>query len=183
MYVNVQNVDTLTLKKLSSCKMLKLFNWFGNKVTHPQMKEGIIKCQKVLKKIPNINAGGCGIAVYSIFLYLKKNNILTKDFQIVSLNPDHNIRSHNQNTAFVNKECKEPMVSYHFGFTLDGGKTIWDCTGNIAKTKYELILLIPHKMSEIFCKKILNENYWNPCFSREENVPVIESKLKIKIIY
>jgi len=162
--------------------MNKLFNLLFNKITEFWMIVGITICQRTLGKIPRINNGGCGIAAYSMFLYLKKMKMLNKKFQIVSLNPIYGSEPHYQNQAFANKESDEAAVAYHFGITFDEGKTIYDAKGKVSE-EYALKLLIPHELSEAFCKKVLNENNWNEAFLREEHVPIIELKLKIKISY
>lgn len=42
-----------------------------------------------LSRIPNIDNGGCGIAAYSIYKFMLKNKISTKNFKIIACYPNY----------------------------------------------------------------------------------------------
>lgn len=67
-----------------------------------QLKE----IREFLNKIPNINAGGCGISTLSMYLYAKKK--LNKKFDIFDINfGDHFVLGYKDNDEMIYFDCSK----------------------------------------------------------------------------
>lgn len=140
--------------------------------------------RNVLANIENINYGGCGIAVYAIYLYLKRHNKLPKDFQVVTLYKkewfsEEDPEEYVQNYNFVQGNANEAKPCHHFAFMVNG--KIMDSNKEIELKSYSNVLIIPADKTESFLQSAINSYGWNPDFEREVQIPIIESKLKIKL--
>lgn len=133
----------------------------------------------VLSKIVNINYGGCGIAVYSIYLYLKSKGLLTEEFQVITLyeSDTHNYKT---NFSFVNGDINYANPAWHVAITFDRGVTVYDSNG-LFTGHYEKSLIIPTNKTEGFLLKAINNSGWNSDFDRSTQVPIIEKQLNIKL--
>ena len=138
------------------------------------------RLQKILGKIPNINAGGCGVSAYAMYLYLKKHGCLN-DFQVILLDEYFTKDEHKQNLAFVEGKSSKSNGAAHIAVTFDGGKTIQDAKGVVDDT-FEYTLLVPsHKTEAYFNALFTAKVRWNSAFNMHESIPVIEKKLGIKL--
>lgn len=133
---------------------------------------------KFLANVPNINSGGCLIAAYALYLFLKKQGVKS-NFQIVTL--DNRWEKIEPNWEFINGNSENAESAWHFGWTFNGGRTIYDCDGRIADHSYLLKLVIPKELTEKFCQSALKSGNWNHWFVRKVEVPKIEEKLGINL--
>lgn len=131
-----------------------------------------------LNNIPYINSGGCGIAAYAVFLYLKSKE-KSKGFQIVLLHDWMSEDEYHNNLRFIEDAYKTGEPASHVAFTFDGGDTVYDSSGRINVSRYDM-LLVPEQRTERYFHTALNDGRWNKRFNRDEYLPLIESELKIQ---
>ena len=133
------------------------------------------ECLEKLRYIPKINNGGCLIAAWAIWLYLKKNHALPRDFSIVALNVFGTEDLHIQNlNATKGKDI--PTASYHFAIRAFG--KLYDATGEMRDDEFPLHLDIT--VSADFLKKAYFYGGWNHEYRKYEYNRQIENKLGIK---
>ena len=144
-----------------------------------------------LNNIPNINRGGCAILAYSLYISLKKNNLLNEDTAIIYLFDGEDHPSYTQNLKFLNGDeiyansCSHAVL-YH------NGKYIDSC--GIFDNIHELpvvykyfddfnleVLKIPQNKTKDFIKNSLENGGWNDMFDRKIGVKEIEEILNIKL--
>jgi len=134
--------------------------------------------QKFLSNIPSINGGGCGIAAFTMYKWLKKHGELNYGFRFVacydSAYDDEN-RYINNMKVLRTKEGKA-MASSHIAIT--NGGPVLDCNGYITLTRYDLIQFIG---AEWFITNMINNTgSWNPSFDRE-HIRYIEQILDLDL--
>lgn len=134
---------------------------------------------EVLNNVHYINHGGCLLAAYAFYLHEAKHG-RGEDLQIVQLDRDGN-DYHAQNKAFLAGDTREAWSGWHFGWTFDGGKTVYDCNGALNMKRYPYVLLVPKHMTDEFCIASLNCGDWNWAFDRPFWKPFIELKLGIDL--
>lgn len=129
-----------------------------------------------LRDIPNINKGGCLVAAWAVWLYLKKHRALPKDFGIIALNQLHTEDLHTQNLNAI-KGKDVPTASYHFAIKAFG--KLYDVAGEIQNDN-EFPLHLEITLSENFLKKAYFYGGWNEEYRKYEYNREIEKKLGIK---
>lgn len=135
--------------------------------------------RKRLASIYSINEGGCLVATYVMYLNELRNG-KGGDFQVVQLsNDDDGMLEHN--LAFLEGEESWAESDSHFGWTFNGGKTVYDSKGRVNLNRYLDSLLIPKEKTKEFCLSALNESTWNPEFEREYHVPKIGEDLELDL--
>lgn len=133
--------------------------------------------QKYLNSIDCINCGGCGIAAYSMYLQLKKNNLITDKFKFVLcyksycedcyVNNQDVLRNHSGNAI-----APTHMVIYYNNEYLDS-------TGVEDVSDYKWI---QHVTEEWFIQNCINNvPTWNYMFDRSFYIPKIEQTLGINL--
>lgn len=136
--------------------------------------------REFLSDIEDINCGGCLFAAYAIYLVLKKHNILPETFALVALNGTEYQDNHITNLHFLSDLTKKATSSNHFGWTFDGGRTVYDTDSQLDLNKYKHQLIIPQHKIEQFCKSALFDcSKWAYWFDRKTQLPIIEEKLGI----
>lgn len=131
-----------------------------------------------LNTIEYINEGGCGFSAYAIYLWLKKENKLPEDFEIVYLY--WNKQDYKYNQRFISGEESTATSCTHACIYMN--KKYFDSEGSvdIDDTFYRAIMSITPSIIDIFMQSSLEDEYiWNPRFDREYYVPIIEEKLGI----
>lgn len=143
------------------------------------MLDNLSKIRKIISEIDSINRGGCGIAAYAVYLYLKEKDILPKSFRIVTLHcTDMDNAAHNN--RFIIGQEKNGVSANHIGFMIDN--IIMDCKKIIDLTEYRSVVVIPrNKIVEYLISALTTSLDWNPSFNRNRQIPIIEKKLKIKL--
>ena len=134
--------------------------------------------QEYLNKIDCINAGGCGISAYAMYLWLRKNNMLTEDTQIVSLHHSYSENDFQKNQSFYIQGVGNPVAPEHVVISRNG-KYIDSNGVYIEAHKYSFKLAVSLEKAEDFLVNSLNDNNWNSWFDRPSVVPMIEKALGI----
>ena len=131
-----------------------------------------------LNNIPNINKGGCGIALFSLYKWLEKNNKLSK-FKFIYMHRSKS-EEYENNRKFLNNENIKPCAPCHC-FLKIGNRYIdsrddWDEEELKKWGSYEL------KTDDInfLIKSIKNKSSWNCRFDRD-NIFKIEKGLNISL--
>jgi hypothetical protein len=134
--------------------------------------------QKYLNKIDCINAGGCGISAYAMFLWLQKNNMLTEDVKVVFLHHSYSASDFATNQDFYLHGVGSPVAPEHVVLMING--VMIDSTGVFNKANdYDYNLAVSIEKAEDFLVKSLNDNNWNSWFDRPKITPRIEKDLGI----
>lgn len=130
---------------------------------------------QTLSNIDTINRGGCLVSAYSIYLYLKDNKVLPKDFSIVALS--HYEEELDLYIDFIQNNVSPNIVS-HYVVYFEG--KYYDSTGEYDISTYEYKYFISNKIEET-CLYLLNEcGTWNRSFDRSNNT-YIEKSLGINL--
>ena len=134
--------------------------------------------QEWLNEIDCINCGGCGISAYAMFLWLKKNNMLTEDVKIVFLHHYYSASDFATNQDFYLQGVGKPVapehvVLYRNGKYIDSGGVYTNAN------EYSFKLDISIEKAEDFLVNSLNDDNWNRWFKRPHQVARIERKLGI----
>lgn len=146
-----------------------------------QQKQVLEVCCGILADIPNINRGGCGIAAYTMYLYLKKHNCLTENFQLILMDDPYWSCSHERNKQYLEGNTKYAEGASHIGITFDNGITIYDCYGRYYNERLVQHLLVPHGKIEDYIKIALKASHWNPEFDRQKSILYIAGALGIDL--
>lgn len=130
--------------------------------------------REYLSSINNINCGGCGIAAYAMYLWLKENNQLDKAFMFVLGYTSYSEENYINNQNVLRDKNGQGVGCSHM-FIFHNGRYI-DSDGIINPTEYKWV---QHVKEEWFIKNcVSNAKTWNYTFDRK-NIPLIEEKLKI----
>jgi len=130
-----------------------------------------------LADINYISNGGCGIAAYAMYLWLKKNDQLTDDFKFVFLYNGWGDEEYYENNLRVLKNRDGiPVAASHIGIFHNG--IHMDCESEIKLTRYKHIQFIE---DEEFLVNALKSNSWNHLFDRDKQIPIIEKALDIDL--
>lgn len=135
--------------------------------------------REFLSRVSSIHGGGCGIAAFAMYKWLKKNEQLTYDFKfVICYDPDNDDDNRYLNNMKVlrSKEGKA-MATSHIGII--NGRVPIDCWGSIHLTRYGLIQFVQFEW--FMTNMINNRGSWNPSFNREESIPLIEKTLNIDL--
>lgn len=132
-----------------------------------------------LDALPNINAGGCGVAAYAMYLWLRDRNMLTKDFRFVFLHCGYSKDEYLHNKQVLEEEdsIERPVAPEHVGVQFNG--KLIDSSGVVRTSEYKMFLDIPLEKAEDYIINSLNTNNWNSWFNRPEVVKIIERELGI----
>ena len=134
--------------------------------------------QNFLNEIPNINCGGCGLSAYAMYLWLRKNNMLDENTQIVFLHHSYSERDFQTNQSFYLQGVGNPVAPEHVVISRNG-KYI-DSNGVYTKAnEYSFKLAVSLEKAEDFLVNSLNDNNWNSWFNRPCVAPMIEKELGI----
>ena len=132
------------------------------------------KVRQFLSDIDHIHQGGCAIAAYSMYLWLKKNHKLPKTFCFVYLYDDPD--QFESNDAVLKRKRGRPTSCTHAGIIYRRKKL--DCKKEIQ---------VPSRFihcfedEEFMVKSINNIPTWNPNFHRTSQIPIIEKTLNIDL--
>ncbi|NCD06255.1 MAG: hypothetical protein EOL97_09055 [Spirochaetia bacterium] len=133
-----------------------------------------------LDSIPGINAGGCLFSAYAMYLWLEKNNKLTKNTAIVlnyrdddrlEFDINHSILTNNNN-LHLTQSCAHAMLFHRKRF-IDSEKSLTS-----PPSRYILQLSTTNK--QFILGSLKNEDNWNSMFDRRW-VQWIEKKLEITL--
>jgi hypothetical protein len=134
--------------------------------------------QEWLNEIDCINAGVCGISAYAMFLWLKKNNMLTDDVKVVFLHHYYSANDFATNQDFYLYGVGSPVAPEHVVLMRKG--VMVDSSGVFTKAdQYDYNLAVSIEKAEDFLVNSLNDNNWNSWFDRPHQVSRIERKLGI----
>ena len=137
----------------------------------------LYEVQSYLNDISCINHGGCGIAAYAMYLWLKKENKLEKGTKFVFLydNGD-DTRFFNNQTVLKEKNgdvyAPSHVCLYHNGYYIDSDT----CDVYIGQYKRKHIV----DESWFLVNSLCNIFTWNLTFNRKNNMSKIEKTLGIK---
>lgn len=135
-----------------------------------------------LSGIPHINEGGCALAAYAIYLWLKKRGELD-DFQIKYVyggffGPEESYL--NNYERLINHDPSAPMQGCGHALFRYHGK-YWDVDEEMDPDDYYRELDIPtDQVEELIPESLTAEKAWNPCFDRKHYSNIIEETLDIK---
>lgn len=136
--------------------------------------------QSFLGSISSINSGGCGIAAYSMYLWLKKKEELPSDFNIVYLHRDYDEMEFESNKAFLEGKGKKVHSCVHAVVKMNGKHV--DSKGDYEGVNgFPLTLGIGAEHIDRFMVNSLNKPEWNPRFNRQEYIPAIEEALGVDL--
>ena len=134
--------------------------------------------QDYLNKIDCINAGGCGISAYAMFLWLQKNSMLTDNVKIVFLHHSYSASDFATNQDFYLHGVGSPVAPEHVVLMRNG--IMIDSTGVFSKANnYDYTLAVSIEKAEDFLVNSLNDDSWNISFDRPSIAPMIEKELGI----
>ena len=134
--------------------------------------------QDYLNKIDCINAGGCGISAYAMFLWLQKNSMLTDNVKIVFLHHSYSASDFATNQDFYLHGVGSPVAPEHVVLMRNG--IMIDSTGVFSKANnYDYTLAVSIEKAEDFLVNSLNDDSWNSSFDRPSIAPMIEKELGI----
>lgn len=147
-----------------------------NEVKYPETIEEV---QAVLREIPNINNGGCGIAALSIHRWLKES-MLHASAMIVFGQRDYN--TFKQNAQAQIDTSNKPGAASHIGVLIydytNNKQMVIDCDGTFDITEYSYANLTDDK----FLLKSINVcDAWNHLFRRKNHVKNIADALGIDL--
>lgn len=130
---------------------------------------------KVINKIPNINKGGCLIAAYATYLYLKKYDELS-DFSLICYNDVLN-KDTNEHSLFEKyiKYNGKPHIADHYAIHYEGEEYLLD--GN----QYKRVIILPnyYNFNKLYKESMLVDD-WCEAFDRKY-IRIIERKLGINL--
>ena len=136
--------------------------------------------RKYLNSIPFINLGGCLFSAYAMYLWLEKNNKLTKNTAIAlhyrnydryEFDINHNILTNNDNSHSP-QSCAHATLFHRKRF-IDSEKSL-----KTPNERYELCLSTTNK--QFILESLKNKDNWNYMFSREW-ISEIEETLEITL--
>lgn len=134
-----------------------------------------------ISEIESKNHGGCLFFCYLFFLWLKKNNMPLKDFDIIQYHDFYDNIEHNLNWLY-DKEG-DPVSSYHFTWIYDGLE--YDSDGEADDYSFiryrECLELRDEEEIELFCANALKFGDWNPMFDRNEAIENVHHKFGIDL--
>jgi hypothetical protein len=134
--------------------------------------------QEWLNEIDFIDAGGCGISAYAMFLWLQKNNMLTDDFKVVFLHHYCSVGDYVNNQDFYLYGVGSPVAPEHVVLMRNG--VMIDSSGVFrTANNYDYTLAVSIEKAEDFLVNSLNDDSWNSSFDRPHQVSRIERKLGI----
>lgn len=138
------------------------------------MKNNLDEVREFLDEIPAINWGGCGIAAYSMYLWMQKHNLLCEDFCFVFLYSFDECYNHNCNVLLQQK--KNLVVDCHI--ILQNNGILFDSDTYFKKIPRQRF----HLISDVeMLKNCLKTDTWNDAFYREKYIPIIEKELEIDL--
>lgn len=137
--------------------------------------KSLSEVRSFLNDIPYINNGGCGIAAYSIYLWLKKHKKLNSGFEFIFMHSNDCDLWENK-CALYNKNIT-PWAPSHI--IIKHRNLLLDVEPGIRYYNEKYSLIIKDEKYIIDC--INNVNAWCDWFNRRKYVPIIESKLGIKL--
>lgn len=148
--------------------------------TNPDSIKTIEDVQEFLGDIRSINSGGCGIAAYSIYLWLKKQDAVPEDFNITYLHRVFDEPEFTSNKDFLEGNGKKVDACSHAVVKMHG-KYIDSKGDYLDVDDYPFVLGIGTEHIDRFMVNSLNASKWNSIFRRENNIPLIEKTLGIDL--
>lgn len=142
---------------------------------------GVLNCE-----VPSLNRGGCGIVTYALLKRLMKDGHLkpkSTDWAIVFAHNWADSFNHNA-VALKPRSKKTPRSCAHILLRI--GDTYYDSIGQYKSVEDHKAITLPVAMA-IETKSInklllaINHSSWNPAFDREDNIPMIEFRLKVDL--
>jgi len=134
------------------------------------------KVRKYLASIPHINAGGCGIAAYAMYLWLVKNNQLPEDFKFALLYRGYLEEEYNTNINISNIKRGIPHVPSHICIFYNN--SFIDSDSIVDITTYKYVQFVEEEW--FIVSAINNIKDWNNMFNRN-SVADIEINLEIEM--
>ena len=129
-----------------------------------------------LAQIPYINNGGCGVAAYAMYQWLKSNNQLDPDFKFVMCYMGCYEDVYMNNLRVIREKDGNAIACSHIAIW-NCDKVI-DCDNEINLPRYSYVQFV---QEEWFILNALNNiDTWNFRFDRE-HITTIEKKLKINL--
>ncbi len=135
---------------------------------------------EVLKYIPFINNGGCGIAALSMYRWLKKNNQLEEDTQFVYMHEPKDKSDYLENKRILKgvgevepRSCNHAAV-FHKGHYLDAKGSL----DGVRLDEYEHFEFT--KDESFILASVNNVGQWNNAFERAY-IDYIEDELRIDL--
>ena len=139
--------------------------------------------RQYLDSIPDINRGGCLVAAFSIYLYLKKNGGLTKDFRIIEIDEDMVSRYQNA-LQYLKDDYHQHVESCGHAVIFMNGK-VYDSTidKDISDMPNALIygVFIDPVNNEQKIIDQINNASWNESFDRKRWIPEIAEYFDIDL--
>lgn len=133
--------------------------------------------RKFLDTIPSINAGGCGISTYAMYLWLKKMGLLNSDCGAIFLHYSYSADNFLTNKGTLEEGKGNLKTPEHVAILYKG--IIYDSTYEINPDSYDYMLAVPLDKVEDFLVQALNGDDWNRRFDRPAAVKMIEETLQI----
>lgn len=143
----------------------------------------LTELREFLNNIPHINEGGCLIAAYSIYQYLKQNESLPKDFKIIEID-DVTIMRYMNMMQYLSEDptsnvttCGHAVVLYN-GMVYDSEREIplEDCVDVMVSGVW-----IDPINKEQWLINQMNAASWNYEFDRKKYIPLIAEEFEIDL--
>lgn len=130
------------------------------------------KLRERLSLVEDINHGGCAIAAYIMYMWLKERGIKSEMVYMYR----HSFDGYTQNNSYLNNERSLAFSCSHAGIILNG--EVIDCNETLLLDMFRY----NHKVSpELVLNSLTNTSVWNDSFDREVSIPIIEKFSGIKI--
>lgn len=137
--------------------------------------------QQILKNIPNINYGGCGISALAMYLWIQKyEGIIPK---IVFCYRTGKEDSYSNNKKSIKEGRVTLEVPPHVAIIYKGKR--YDSEGMVIKGKVGWGGYIFSRFHQVKINELINTinrtHDWNDSFDRDKNIPIIENILGIEL--
>lgn len=133
--------------------------------------------RQFLDALPCINAGGCGISAYAMYLWLKKKKQLPKDFKFVFLHYPFSQEEYLNNVRVLEEGNGRVIAPEHVAISYKG--RIVDSGGIVNTDTFSLYFEVPLEKAEDYIVSSLNTDDWNSMFNRPMVMAIIEKELGI----
>jgi hypothetical protein len=147
-------------------------------------KQGVVRYNRFdevrnfLSAIPYIDAGGCGISAYAMYLWLKKENQMPQDFKFVFLHYNCSADNFYSNRSALENGSGRIYAPEHVAIKYKG--EVIDSENVLDTDDFGLFFEIPLEKAEDYLVNSLNTDDWNNWFDRPKFTKIIEKELGIE---
>lgn len=160
----------------------KSINMNTSQLEHKDRMNKFDEVRSMLNDIPNINAGGCGIAALAMARWIKKN-AKSSQLKTVYVMGHHDIITYTANSNHLINKHNTPMACYHIGLILYDLVNRTQCTIDSGNTfhMWSYPYLNTFTEDSVLITAINQVHTWNTDFNRRKFVPIISEMLGISL--